>query len=141
MKLLLMIMALFEGVTGIVLLLVPARSVPLLIGVPLDTPAGLVAGRIAGAALIALAIACWQARNGERGGAATAVVAAMLFYNEAAAFLFVYASVRLQLQSPFIWPAFLIHQALAGWCLVNLWVTRSRQAKAAVAEASALSAE
>ena len=67
MKLLLIIAAVLEAATGFALLVMPTVAVSMLLGVPLDTPAGLVVGRIAGAALVALAIACWQARNGERG--------------------------------------------------------------------------
>ena len=123
MKLLLMVMAIVEGVAGVGLLVMPAMGASMLIGTALDTPGGLFVGRIAGAATFALAIACWRARNDEQGGAATSIVAAMLFYNQAAAFLFVYASIRLGLQSPLIWPVFVTHQLLAVWCMMNFWVT------------------
>ena len=101
----------------------------MLLGVPLDTPGGLVAGRIAGAALLSLGVVCWQVRNGERGSAATGVVSAMLFYNAAAAAILVYAGVRLKLQSTLLWPAIVVHQVLALWCLVNLWFTRRKLSK------------
>ena len=130
MKLLLMVIALVEGVTGAALFAMPRVTVSYLLNTPLDTPAGVVAGRLAGAALISLAVACWQARNGERSGVARAIVVAMLFYNEAAAVILVYASLRLSLQSIFIWPVFLVHEALAAWCIVNLWVTQRRSLKA-----------
>jgi hypothetical protein len=79
MKLLLIIASVIEVGAGLALLLIPTVSVSALLGIPLDTPNGLVAGRIAGAALVGLAIACWQARNGERGNSATGVVEAMSF--------------------------------------------------------------
>jgi len=123
MKLLLIISAVFEGVTGVALMLLPSLTVSMLLGVPLDTPAGLVAGRIAGAALIGLAIACWQVRNGESGSPATGVVQAMLFYNFAATAVLVYAGIRLQLHSALLWPAILLHVGLGAWCLLNLWIT------------------
>jgi hypothetical protein len=80
-----------------------------LLGVPLDTPTGLVAARIAGAALAALAIACWQAKNGERGSPATGVIQAMSFYNFTAAMVLFYAGIRLDLRSVFIWPTIVLH--------------------------------
>lgn len=125
-KILLIVSALVEAIAGLSLLIMPALAVSLLLGAPLDTATGVVAGRIAGAALISLAIACWQVRNGERGSAATGVVSAMLVYNAAAAAILVYAGVRLQLQSTLLWPAIVLHWILAAWCLVNLWVTRRK---------------
>lgn len=126
MKLLLMITAVLEAAAGLPLLVMPTVGVSLLLGVPLDTPAGLVSGRIAGAALVTLAIACWQARNGERGSPSTGVVQAMLFYNFVAAIVLVYAAARLDLHSTLLWPAIVLHFCLGVWCLLNLWFTRRK---------------
>jgi hypothetical protein len=126
MKLLLIISAVFEGVTGIALLVMPSVATSLLLGAPLDTPAALVAGRIGGAAIIGLAIECWQARNGERGSPATGVVEAMLFYNFAAALVLVYAGIRLELRSALLWPAIVFHFVLGAWCMLNLRLTRRK---------------
>jgi len=123
MKLLLIIAAVLEGATGLALLLMPSVAVSLLLGAPLDTPTGLVAARIAGAALVALAIACWQARNGERGSPATGVVEAMLFYNFASAMVLVYAGIRLDLHGALLWPAIVLHLCLGVWCVLNRWFT------------------
>ena len=126
MKLLLIIAAVIEALAGLGLLLIPTVAVSALLGVPLDTPTGLVAGRIAGAALVGLAIACWQARNGERGSPATGVVEAMSFYNFAAAMVLVYAGIRLDLRSALLWPAIVLHLGLGAWCVLNLWFTRRK---------------
>jgi hypothetical protein len=132
MKLLLMISALLEATIGVVLFLVPSVAVSQLLGVPLDTPGGLVAGRVAGAALIGLAIACWQARNGERGSPVSGVVKAMLFYNFAAALVLVYAGIRLELSSALLWPAIVLHLCLGAWCVLNLRFTRRKLSRAVV---------
>ena len=129
MKLLLILTAIVEGVAGLTLLLIPTVAVSVLLGVPLDTPGGLVTARIAGAALIALAVACWQARNGERGSASTGVVEAMLLYNFAATVVLVYAGTRLELRSSLLWPAIVLHLGLGGWCLLTLWATRRKLIK------------
>ena len=129
MKLLLIIAAVIEAVAGLVLLLMPAVAVSALLGAALDTATGLVAGRIAGAALVALAIACWQARNGERENSATGVVEAMSFYNFAAAMVLVYAGTRLDLRSALLWPAIVLHLGLGAWCLLQLWFTRRKMSR------------
>jgi len=126
MKLLLIIAAVIEAGAGLGLLLIPTVAVSTLLGVPLDTPTGFVAGRIAGAALVALAIACWRARNGERGSPATGVVEAMSFYNFAGAIVLVYAGTRLDLRSALLWPAIVLHLGLGAWCVSNLWFTRRK---------------
>jgi len=129
MKLLLIIAAVIEAVVGLALLLVPTVAVSALLGVPLDTPTGLVAARIAGAALVSLAIACWRARNGDRGSPATGVVEAMSFYNFAGAMVLVYAGVRLELRSALLWPAIVLHLVLGAWCVLTLWFTLRKVAK------------
>ena len=126
MKLLLIIAAVIEAAAGVALLLIPAVAVSALLGAALDTATGLVAGRIAGAALVGLAIACWQARNGERGSPATGVVEAMSFYNFAAAMVLVYAGIRLDLRSAFIWPVIVLHLGLGAWCVFTLWSARRK---------------
>jgi hypothetical protein len=126
MKLLLIIAAVVEAGAGLTLLLMPIVVVSVLLGAPLDTPTGLVAARIAGAALVALAIACWQARNGERGSPATGVVKAMLFYNFATAMVLVYAGIRLDLRSAILWPAIVLHLGLGVLCASNLWFTHRK---------------
>ena len=126
MKLLLIISAVLEGAVGLALLIIPTVVISMLLGVPLDTPAGLVAARLAGAALVALAIACWQARNGERGSPATGVVQAMLFYNLAATMVLVYGGIRLELSSALLWPTIVLHVGLVIWCGSNFWFTRRK---------------
>ena len=132
MKLLLIIAAVIEAGAGLGLLLIPAVAVSALLGAPLDTATGLVAARIAGAALVALAIACWQARSGERVSPASGVVEAMSFYNFAAAMVLVYAGIRLELRSALLWPAIVLHLCLGVWCFSILWFSRRRLSKTEV---------
>ena len=129
MKLLLIIAAVIEAGAGLALLLIPTVAVSTLLGSPLDTSTGLVAGRIAGAALVALAIACWQARNGERGRPMMGILEAMSFYNFAAATVLVYAAIRLDLRSALLWPAIVLHLSLGVWCVSNLWFSRRKLSK------------
>lgn len=115
MKKLLTITAIIEAATGLGLLAAPAVLAPLLLGGTLDTPAALTVARIAGAALLALGVACWLAREDGR-----TLVVSMLFYNVAAIAVLVYATVGLGLSGIGLWPAVGLHTALAGWCAAVL---------------------
>lgn len=108
------------------MLLMPAFFASSLFGAPIDTPTGFAAGRIAGAALLALGIACWNARDGERNGPAAGVVVAILFYNFAAVAVLVWAGIRLGLLGPLLWPTILLHLALGLWCGLIVWRAQSK---------------
>ena len=130
MKLLLIISAVIEGAVGASLLILPGFTASNLLGVPLNTPAGLVAGRIAGAALGALGIACWNARNGKREELANGVVVALLFYNFAAVMVLVHAGIRLRLLGTLLWPTIVLHLALGVWCVVSFWSNQRKPSSA-----------
>jgi hypothetical protein len=114
MKRLLVVTAVVEAGVGLALLAIPAATVSLLLGVPLDSPGGLIAGRIAGAALCALSIA-----------AATDLIAGLLFYNLGTVATLLYAALRLKFDGVLLWPAVVAHSGLAVWCLVSLIAPKS----------------
>ena len=95
-----------------------------MLGSPLDTPVAVTVGRLAGAALLTLGVACWLARHDEQSRAAAGVVAAMLFYNTAAAALLALAGFVLGLRGVGLWPAVVLHTAMAAWCITCLWSNR-----------------
>lgn len=109
-----------EAGAGLALLASPAFAAQILIGAPFDTRADLVVGRVAGAALLALAIACWRARLDVYSPAASGIVVAMLFYNVAAVVVFANAGIGLQLSGIGLWPAVVLHAIMAIWCLACL---------------------
>ena len=115
MRKLLSITAIIEAATGVGLLAAPAVLAQLLLGTTLDAPAAITVARVAGAALLALGVACWLARDDGR-----AMVVAMLFYNVAAVTILAYAAVGLALSGIGLWPAIALHTALAGWCAAAL---------------------
>ena len=89
----------------------------ILIGAPFDTPADSVVGRVAGAALIALAVACWQARNDERSRAVTGIVSGMLVYNAGTFLVLACGGIVWRLAGIGLWPAVVLHAAMAVWCV------------------------
>jgi hypothetical protein len=117
---LLLVMALVETPTGLMLLLSPALVVEFLLGVSLDAPAALAVTRMAGVALLSLGGACWLARDDRPDRAGPGLVAAMLLYNGVAAAVLAHAGAVSGLVGVLTWPAIALHAALAVWCLVCL---------------------
>ncbi len=120
MNTLLIVTAIVEAGTGLALVVWPSAPVALLLGSSLDAPTALTVGRVAGAALLALGIACWSARHDEQSRAATGLIAAMLLYNTAAVAILAYAGIGSGLAGVALWPAVLLHAALAVWCIACL---------------------
>jgi hypothetical protein len=118
MKYFLVLTAAIEAGTGAGLLLVPALVVRLLLG---EDISGLAfpLGRIAGVALLAIALACWKAR-GDVSAAARGLVAAMLLYNIAAALILGSAGFQSPNATSLLWLAVALHVGMAAWCVAIL---------------------
>jgi hypothetical protein len=119
MKHLLTVTAVIETGAGFALLVMPTVIVQLLLGADIAGTA-IPLGRIAGAALLALGIACWLARGNAQSQAARGLVAAMLVYNFGAVVVLGAAGIRLQTAGIALWPAVTIHAAMAAWCVTLL---------------------
>ena len=131
MKSLLIVTAVAEAATGLALLGLPSLVVSILLGGSLDAPAALVVARVGGAALLSIGVACWLARNDQQSRAATGLIAALLLYNAAVVAIFIYAGIGLGLFGIGLWPAVVLHGALAVWCVACL---RTRQMNPSTAE-------
>jgi hypothetical protein len=125
MRALLILMAALEGGTGLALLVAPAAVVFALLGDTLETPGSRVVARVAGAALVALGLGCFQARQEPTSSAAAGVVGGMLLYNATVALLMAYAGLRLGLFGAGLWPGAAMHVALAAWCVACLRTSRA----------------
>jgi hypothetical protein len=119
MRRLLTITALIETAAGLGLIGAPSMVVRLLLGSEL-LGAGIPVGRLAGVALLTLGVACWLASSDIQSCAARAVVTAMTLYNIGAVLILVAAGVPLQAAGLLLWPAVILHAAMAVWCLTTL---------------------
>jgi hypothetical protein len=119
-KKLLIVTALAETATGVMLLVSPTLVVGFLLGATLDAPAALVVARMAGAALLSLGCACWLVSNDGPNGAVRGLVAAMLLYNGVAVAVLANAGAGATLVGVLTWPAVALHAALAVWCIACL---------------------
>lgn len=117
MRILLVVTALLEGVTGLALVAIPSRLATLLLGSSLDTPAASTLARVAGVALVALAVTCWLARHDGHSRAAQGLVTAMALYHAGVTIVLAYASIGLALSGRGLWPTALFHAAMTAWCL------------------------
>src|SRR3954454_11375979 len=80
MKRFLILTAIIEAATGLALIALPAIVVRLLLGAEIFG-ASIPLSRVAGAALLALGVGCWLARDDTQSRAARGLVVAMLIYN------------------------------------------------------------
>jgi hypothetical protein len=86
-------------------------------------------GRIAGAALTAIAIASWMARADAFTPAQRGLLSGLFIYNAVVCALFAFAASVLQMSGVLSWPAVALHAALAIWCLTCLLPDRVEVAK------------
>lgn len=118
----LMLTALLEAATGLLLTILPALPLELLLGATKAALETLLVARIAGAALLAIGIACWLARNDTLSNAHFGLVIGVLTYDVAAVALLSYAALVLGMAGIALWPAVAIHAGLGVWgmlCLVG----------------------
>ena len=115
-KLLLLITALAEAAIGLCLLFLPAVVFGLLLGLEQATADTIFVGRITGAALLAIGVASWMARNDTLTPAQLGLLTGILIYNAAASMLLVYAGAVLEMKGVLLWPTVALHAILAVWC-------------------------
>src|SRR5688572_21057804 len=112
---LLRVTAIIEGTTGFILAVVPSLLVPILLNASLDDPIAVLFARLAGAALLIVAISCWASRTSRNN---SWMRLAMLGYNIFAISLLIYAALFEGMSGPGLWPTVILHGALLIWCLM-----------------------
>jgi hypothetical protein len=124
MNRLLALTALIEAATGLALLVVPAVVVRLLLGAEISG-AAIPLGRVAGAALLALGVACWLAGDDTKSRAGKGLVVAMSVYNAGAVIVLGAAGIQLPTVGIALWPAVILHAVMAVWCVRVLCVEKT----------------
>jgi hypothetical protein len=119
-KTLLTAKSIVEVLAGSGLALFPAMGAILLLGSPTGSPSGIALIRIAGAALLALGIACWVARNNSQDRAAAGIVFALLFYDVAVVTILLSARYAAGVCGICLWPAVVLHSGLAVWSVLSV---------------------
>jgi len=117
---LLITIAFGEGGTGFLLLTSPAIPLALLLGIGEASLETLFVARVAGAALLGIGFTCWLGRSDRHGPAQRGSIAGFLFYSAAVVVLLAYAGLFLERAGIALWPAVVVHGALAVWCVVCL---------------------
>jgi hypothetical protein len=118
-RLLLIVTALFEVATGVLLLAWPSELLTLVLG-PTSVSMGLTGARVAGAVLLMLGVACWFKREAGQLPAGRRLIAILLAYNIAVAAVLAIAGVRYGFAGIALWPVVAAHAALAAWCAASL---------------------
>lgn len=117
---LLTVMAVAEGGTGLMLLLVPTVVLSLLLDIDSAAREAIVVSRVAGAALVAISTACWLARVDQDSPAQRGLVIGLLIYDVAAAALLAHAGWQLDMTGIALWPAIVAHVGLGAWSAIVL---------------------
>ena len=123
LRLLLTISGVLEVLVGVLALISPAPVVSLLLGVPTDSLATVLA-RLFGAGVFALGLACLKARNDVGSPAGLAVSVGITSYNLLAAVVIIWAVAGLALGGLLLWVAGIGHAVLGALFLAGLMGTR-----------------
>ena len=102
------------------LLALPAIVLAALLGIQPATVETLVVGRIAGAALLAIGLACFLARNDATLPAQRGLLTSVLLYDVLVTLLLVYSGLVLRMAELALWPAVVLHTLLGSWCVLGL---------------------
>jgi hypothetical protein len=112
--------ALGEGGTGLLALVSPSALLVLFLGIDQASPEVTFFARIAGAALLGLGVACWLGRSDKLGPAQFGLLIGLLVYDVTAVGILAYTGLFSGLVGIVLWPAVVLHAALAVWCVVCL---------------------
>ena len=112
-----------EGATGLALIAVPGVVAELLLGSDLPE-IGAVTARVAGIALVALALGCWLGRR-DRGG--FSALAALLAYNAITAIYLGWLGLDDVFVGPLLWPAVVVHAVVAVLLGIAVWQSTVEQ--------------
>ena len=106
-----------ESITGILLVVVPARIVSILFGIELSDQAGIIVAMIAGAAIFSMSLICWLLRDRDW---ASIAVQGLLVYNTSLTAILLYGNFSFGLQGWVLWSIIIFHGVQSFACLYFL---------------------
>jgi hypothetical protein len=112
--------AVIEVGAGLALVGVPGVAIWLLLGVRESSLEALIVGRIGGAGLLALGVACWLARDDRGSSPQHSLSWGMLVYNVGACAILAYVGSMLRTVGVALWPGVIVHAVMATWCAMNM---------------------
>jgi hypothetical protein len=118
--------ALIEASAGLPMVSLPVLAIWLLLGVREPSPEALIASRIAGAGLLAIAVACWLGRVDGGSSSQHGLLWALLLYNVGAFAVLAFSGSMLRMAGVALWPAVGLHAVMMIWCALNLRAWRAR---------------
>lgn len=124
-RLLLIVTAVFEAATGLLLIVWPSAVLAILFGPASAMPIGPTGAQVAGVVLLVLGLGCWFARDREAKPAGRRMVATMLLYNVVIAAILAATGIYYAIAGIMLWAAIMAHLALAAWCVASLRRTSS----------------
>ena len=119
-KALLIVTAVAEAGVGLTLLVSPALATWLLLNVGQPALEAVVVGRVCGAALLAISVACWIAQSNREAASQRALVLGALVYNVGVAVVLGSAGMTSGPLGVGLWPTVAAHTCMAAWCLACL---------------------
>lgn len=125
MKTLFVVTAVLEVLVGVTFIIAPAPAADLCFAATLQGVAAMNLARGLGAALLALGLALWWARNDGHSRAGCGLVAALLAFNAAVAVVLAWSAVAAHRAGISLWPFAAAHAGIAAWCV---WSLRTRTA-------------
>ena len=108
--------AFIEVGAGLALVGLPALGIWLLLGVRGPSPEALIVSRVCGAAMLAIGVACWFARDDRGSRSQHGLLWAMLIYNVGTCIVLAFAGLELQMAGVGLWPAVGLHGLMTIWC-------------------------
>jgi hypothetical protein len=108
--------AFIEAGAGLALVGLPAVGIWLLLGARGASPEALTVGRACGAAMLAIGVACWFARNDPGSPSQRGLLWAMLVYNIGVCAVLAFAGLVSQMAGVGLWPVVGLHGVMTIWC-------------------------
>jgi hypothetical protein len=112
--------ALVEVAAGVALLSLPSVAIWLLLGVDQPAREALSVGRVGGAGLLAIGVACWSARDDRGSAAQRGLLRGAVVYNVGVVLVLAIAGAVAGMRGVLLWPAVVLHTGLAVWCVIRL---------------------